>query len=86
MPRLAEGERPAITPSTIRDSRFKKEMELIRLHHEFQLQEHSDGSKDIVFLLSYKFVERLPFIIHLSKDYPFVEPQYTFNPPEVLID
>jgi len=36
-----------------------------------------------VFLLSYKFVERLPFVIHLSKDYPFVEPQYTFNPPEV---
>ena len=72
-----------ITTSTIRDNRFRKEIDLIRLHHDFELQEYPDGAKDIVFLLSYKFLEKLPFVIHLSKDYPFVEPEYSFNPPEV---
>lgn len=72
-----------MTTDKIRNNRFRKEMDMIRLHHEFELHEYPDGAKDIVFVLSYKFVEKLPFVIHLSKDYPFVEPQYTFNPPEV---
>lgn len=71
------------TSQSIKQVRFKKEMDTIRLQHEFELKEHSDGSKDIVFLLNYKLMERLPLVIHLHKDYPFVEPQYTFNPPDV---
>lgn len=60
-------------------------MDTIRLQYEFELNEHSDGSKDIVFHVSYKLMDKLPFVIHLHKDYPFVEPEYTYNPPEVTL-
>ena len=56
---------------------------MIKQQHEFELISNPDGSKDIVFLLNYKLIEKLPFVISLSKNYPFEEPHYSFSPPTV---